>query len=806
MRLAKFLNEGNEIVLIFLAWLVCFVIDTFWILAHKLPPAWDQSTHLSSAFEISYLINSFNLFDSQWWQELWSKAPTYRGPFTYLITVPILKLWGLSYKAAIFVNQIFNGILFFSTYYLAKFIHSRQAGLWAVFFCAVSPVFLDQRIDYLIDFPLTALITTSWLLFSYLRWKKDINKWLIAFFFGSSLGMIFLTRPTGLIFFFIPFLLITFTIIGDIFRSKYTQFFQISFSLFLGLLISWPWFSLNWLTILTSINKARQWGVLYQDGLEVNSLGAWLFYPLKIPTIIGSFLFGLIIVGIFIELIQKLNTNKFSAKKNIFIRPLIWWLSFPLGGLITCILMSSKDIRFVLPLLPQLFILLGVIISIIQRRWSFIWKLSIILVGVCSVIWNQFGLGVNLTGREPNIPNVSEEWPIAQIIKYIKEDNPNYLSNLAVLPDSKYLNAFNLDAEGKKQGNIVSARQTVSQLKYVHQELSNFDWFLIKSGDQGIMSNERQEEIKRLLQISPYFTKEKEWELPDKSKSFLFKRITPTFEIEETKCTKYIPNVRVNSIEGGLEINVSAYVDQLIGSKLLVDLNSDDKNIRADQSIAQGFMRIQEEDKHKCINAIQRLSIQIDKNDIDKLFLPSISLLKSNGTLTELNIINNRLISLKLKNNDLGSIASNRIDLLLNMSSDLREGKFDDLFNKVGQVNQSDPEQIYLKDSEAILIARLVKEPENLDYLYALALSQTLQRKALNANQTFNKIISLDTNNQYAYLAKSVVEIYRFKTDKAKQSIIRAEYLNTDENITEIIKTIEKVITILNLNFTANNN
>ena len=801
MRLAKSFEGNNDIVIISIIWCFCFFIDALWISFHKLPPAWDQSTHLATAFEISYLFDSINLFDSSWWQELWNKAPSYRGPFTYLITVPILKLWGLSYKSAIFVNQIFNGILFFSTYYLARFTHSRQAGLWAVFLCAVSPVFLDQRIDYLIDFPLTAVITSSWLFFSYLRWNKYINKWWISVCLGSSLGFIFLTRPTGLIFFGIPFLLIIISQIPKIYRGSFTQTFQILLSLFIAFLVSWPWFSLNWLTILTSINKARNWGILYQDGLEINSIGAWLYYPLKVPEIIGLFLFVFIIIGIGIEIFEKSRITKLSDKSIIQINYLCWWLSFPLGGLIICIFMSSKDIRFVLPLLPQLFILLGIIISSIQRRWSFVWKLWLVFIGLAALVWNQFAIGINLTGREANIPYTSDKWPLPQIIEYIKKESPYQLSNLAVLPDSKYLNAFNLDAEGKRQGDLVSARQTVSKLEYSSQELSNFDWFLIKSGDQGIMSNERQKEIERLLKISPYFYKEYEWKLPDKSNAFLFKRIVPTFEAKEIKCTNEIPNSSIQSIEGGLEINISAYAKELIGSQLLVELNNNINNIRADQSLAQGLLRIQEGDRDKCINAIQRLSVKPNIENLDQVYAPSIDLLKENGDITKLPVLNKSLVLLKSQKDNIGSIASNRIDILFNMSSKLRKGEFTKLFDKVGQINQSDPEQRYLEDSESILMERLVKNPNNLDYLYALALSQTLQKKVTLANQTFDKIILLDPSNQYTYLVKSIVETYRFKINKAKLSLTMAEKLNSDDNIKEIISIMKKINSIMKFDF-----
>ena len=43
----------------------------------------------------------------------------------------------------------------------------------------------------------------------------------------------------------------------------------------------WPWLSINWLTIITSILNSWQWGIKYQDGLEANTLEGIIFYPRK---------------------------------------------------------------------------------------------------------------------------------------------------------------------------------------------------------------------------------------------------------------------------------------------------------------------------------------------------------------------------------------------------------------------------------------------------------------------------------------------------------------------------------------------
>ena len=80
-------------------------------------------------------------------------------------------------------------------------------------------------------------------------------------------------------------------------------------------------------------------------------------------------------------------------------------------------------------------------------------------------------------------------WPHSQIISEIKKENPNLISILAVLPDTKEINTFNLEAEAAKQGEYVAVRQIISNEETYKDDLKYFDWFLLKTGSQGVMSN-----------------------------------------------------------------------------------------------------------------------------------------------------------------------------------------------------------------------------------------------------------------------------------------------------------------------------
>tara|TARA_Y100001968_G_scaffold217938_1_gene200563 strand:- start:41152 stop:43572 length:2421 start_codon:yes stop_codon:yes gene_type:complete len=781
MNILELRRKNKDLIILLFIWLTCLLIDFYWLAHNESPPAWDQGHHLSNAYAFSNLFESIQLFNSEWWNDLWDITTSYRGPITYIASTPFLKLFGMSFKSAIISNQLFNAILLVSTYNLGKIIYNRESGLWASFFCAISPTFLNQRTDYLIDLSLTSLITLSWFYLGIWRFSIDNNKYFSSFIAGILLGIVFLTRPTGLIFLWIPFILVIRKIIISLGRARWTPFFKLIILIASTFSISWPWFSQNWLTILTSINKARRWGILYQEGLEVNTIEGWLYYPKILPSVFGSFLFGLIIIGIIILLMQGLR-NGFHFEKNLSERnDIFWWISFPLGGFIICLFMSTKDIRFAMPLLPQIFIILGIIISLIRKKWSYSWKIFIVIIGFLGALWNQFSFGINLTGLNPNTPNHLDKWPIEEIIYKIRETSPNQLSTLAVLTDSEKLNAFNLDAEGKRQSNLVAARQTYYQSENASDELNNFDWFLLKTGDNGIMSGKREMKISKLLEESNQHSIVKKWKLPDESFAYLYKRDPLSIQVSKLKCIENQPIINLQKIRGGFEIKLSGNASKLINSQLLIDIINGNETYTIDQSTSQGMLRLGTVEKSSCIEITQRFSSKVPSAVLNDSTLLNVRLIDKNGFIQEINT------GININSNNLRSSTSiNRYDALLEIGNKLREGEFDELFARVGQINQSDPEQIYLKDSEKILIKRLEEEPLNLEYLYALAMAQTLQKKADSASNTFQYIINIDSKNQYVFLSKGFIDLYRFKPKLALRELNYGDKFITDENILDI--------------------
>ena len=140
--------------------------------------------------------------------------------------------------------------------------------------------------------------------------------------------------------------------------------------------------------------------------------------------------------------------------------------------------MSTKDIRFILPIYPLFCIYLSLFInSKLSTFFTINFKKIILIISICiSLI---FSSEINIFNT---INNEKSSWPHNEIIQEIKNKNLNLTSTLAVLPDTKEINTFNLEAEAARQG--ISARQIVSNESSYKNDLKYFDWFLVKTGYQ----------------------------------------------------------------------------------------------------------------------------------------------------------------------------------------------------------------------------------------------------------------------------------------------------------------------------------
>jgi 4-amino-4-deoxy-L-arabinose transferase-like glycosyltransferase len=763
-----------------LFWLVGVGLDLLWLRLNTLPPAWDQGDHLSRAFGLLRVLQQAEPWSGGWWHRLWAEAPSYRGPLTGLVSAPVLQLLGPSYNSAVLANSLFQALLMLSLYGQGRLMQGRQmqgrrVGLWAAALSGLAPALLNQRSDVLIDFSLTAVVSACWWLLSWKVLRHPRPGWIWSLLVGVGLGLITLTRATGLLLLWLPLSLLALRLLAQLRRGRWKPLAETLLAAAAALVVAGPWIGQNWLTILTSVNMAHRWGTVYQEGLEATTLQGWLWYPRMLPAMAGALMVTVVLAGGLLAWAPW--SRRPLLPRPLLPRPplprpqhpwrLIWWLSFPLGALLLATLMTTKNIRFGLPLVPQLLLGLALVLANVRGPWAPPWRFAVVAVGIWGVLSSQFGLSPNTSGFSPRPPSNAGHWPLAEIIGQIRSSSPGQLATVVVVPDSNiHLNPFNLDAEGRRQAFSVAARQSVATAEQMADELAGFDWFLL----QGNLPGQPNEALlSSLVRRSPALREVGSWPLPDGGRAQLFHKRLPGLEVEPAACPPDgRPQLRLSGeAAGGLRTTELVAPAALLrqGPLLLAP--------GADHAIGQGLLRPQGEG---CLRVRDTLQISPHASRAappEPAASPDVLLLLPDGRPLAVQ----QLPPLPAPEGEAPLGLPNRIAQLREMGRQLRLGPLDPLFAWLGQINQQDPEQIYLQQGEQLLRARLRQRPDALDDLYSLALAQALQRKADAAAVSLEQLVRLDPHNPRPWLGLGVVNLYRFHPGEARQALDRAAAL-----------------------------
>ncbi len=780
-------NYSKIILIIFLS----LIIDNLFILQINNPPAWDQGYHLSNVFKMYNILDDQGINISEKFNQLLNVTDSYRGPLTYFISGLFLKVFNNTYHFAYLSNQIFNIICIISIFNLSKLLKNESTGIWASLIFTFSSLILNHRSDYLIDLSLASLSTLGFLFFT--KWYLDKKKFsFYSLLTGVSIGLIFLTRPTGVVIFFLSFLCILFKLIKR--KNNFTFSLGeliIFFTAFI--FIIFPWFSRNWLTIITSTINAWNWGVNYQDGLEFYSIESWLFYFKKLPLIFGPINFSIFSI---IFLIEKIfQKNLLSIKIKSLNKLNLWFLLYILNCYLIMSLMSTKDTRFIMPIFPIICIYPAIFID--SKDFKIFSEKSKKIILIISILFSLFFTKGKLFSNKLNV-YPTYNWPHADIINEVKKESKNLVSTLAILPDTKEINTFNLEAEASRQGEYVAVRQVISNEETYKGDLEFFDWFLLKTGYQGVMSNKSKNLLKKYLLNSPSFIIQKEWILPDKSKVSLLRRKSLNTYLLKNNCEYSLSKLNIKKIPEGIRLKLIAKGKSLKSSSVLIDFNNEDYKTSTNISLANGSFH-RNLDKESCYFLTQDIPINFPEKDTKELDI-KVRILDAEGKIKHLNLVDNKLIIKHDKEYKSLIKMANKISKVELLGDFLRKGEFEKLFNLVGLINQSDPEQIYLEDAEKIYTQRF-RESKDLKDLYNVLICQILQRKVDNAEQTINLILEKDFSNGNAQLIKSIINVYLLDKKDARIALKNAKISEKSEESTEIASFVEGLTYLLEFKF-----
>ena len=150
--------------ILFGIWLLGVAIDRLWFALDRAVPTWDDADYLTGSMNYWQALQHPHWFSGQWWTQMWllsSKIP----PLTYISTTPFLDRFGTGVDGATLVNLLFSAVLLSSVCALGMHLFDRRVGLWAAGLCVLLPGLYRVRLDFLLDYPLAAIVTlTFWCL------------------------------------------------------------------------------------------------------------------------------------------------------------------------------------------------------------------------------------------------------------------------------------------------------------------------------------------------------------------------------------------------------------------------------------------------------------------------------------------------------------------------------------------------------------------------------------------------------------------------------------------------------------------
>lgn len=825
-----------------LLWLLTAIADRTWFALDQASPAWDQGEHLNKALNIWRVWQAPEKFTSAWWIDLWQQAPTYRAPLTYLFTLPILQWVGRSYDDATYVNLIFTAILLTSVYHLGKHLFFKSVGLWAAIFCAIAPFLVFQRTDYLLDYPLGAIATFTYLCMS--KWRDTSSKWhswTWAIASGIGVGACFLTRGTGIIFIFLPCLWL---VGGTLWRRQWLRLLQLVLLFLTAWFVIGGWFTTNWLTIISSTLQTNALGKSFYDVPQANTLAGWLFYAKMLPDMFSPILLfaslgcWILFIGrrawrklAIVPALVKIPTSKItdsdaapetnvnSVPQRSTARTWRWLALFTLGTYILVTFGTHKLNRFILPYIPSMAIVLAYGFTLGKGKWWQGFRVLVATLASLSVFIHQFPIssGIGVVG-DRHFPYFGAAYPQQEVIQAISQEQPYLKANLGVLTNTAELNPMSLDFFGASMGFQVYGRQVGMNPKDAEKDARSLTWYITKNGEQGDYTNLEAglAALKPKLETNPDLQIAKQWKLPDGSELYLHRRnplpltVTPIKNVAQSSPSLQLISANVPSqAPNGQPIPIT-YTWQGSWDTLknaIVLLTWQQQNGQAywihDHEIAFGnlYQAPTDQSTNNQEFLVTEVTAMLPTASLpnDTYILKATLLDRKTGLATPLNIP-----SVQIQLGNAPAIPAPELDFLTQlrqMTTLLPAGKIDPIFVQLATINQYDPTQDYVLQAEKSLSYRLQQaspnDPNTVPFLYNLAFTYILQKQPQPAIATFEKLTTLEPQNPYAWTYLGFVNLYSFQGAKAQAAFDQATKINP--NLPEL-RTLNIVAAVLQFN------
>ncbi len=801
-RLSEQNTRTDPVLALGLMMFLIIVGDRLWLAIDRRPPAWDQADYLNWVLEYQRILETSQPFSGEWWHQFWLLSPKI-PPLMYVTTVPFVQIFGASPDSSTLVMLLYSAILLGSVYGLGRILFNGYLGLWAALLCILLPGLYRYRLDFLQDYPLTAMVTWSFFcltLWWFSRYSSRSQQWGMAALMGVSVGLALLTKQTALFFLLTP---IAVSGITSLYQRQWERLGQWLLGGIVALGMLYPWVRTNWLLILTSGKRATIDSAIAEGDPPLYTLDAWLYYWKDLPELVSWPLLWIPIVGFigigiqFWRSEQRLNLKQHPKT--------IWILLFLVGSYFLCSLNINKDTRYILPSLPVLSLLLAYGLNQwdkLSRKWGPKIRWGTIGLAGLLMFLNLYPLGGQffiraLSPGAMNYPVLGLPLPHPKVIDEIIKTEPYLRSNVGVLPSTPTLNQHNINYYGQVRNSQVHGRQVGTNSQHIVQDGRSLRWFITKTGQQGLSPSTERQQLTQFIETGGLFNLHQSWSLNDGSQLNLYHQHTPPVQVvplDRPLSEVQLYNLFVASpVPPGSPVPVTyqwhgPWKDLQSGLVLITWIRERDGQIAwiHDHGFGMGNLYAPDNLDPEQAVEVSELTSMLPPADMEPgSYVLKVQYLPDRNWETRAQDIPIPPIRMMLS---LEAPAQPALELDLStqfrtFAATLSQGPtaLEHIFSEVGRINQYDPTQDYLLQVDRTLSYRLQQDPNQVDSLYSLVLSRVLRQDVPGAIAALDVLTTLEPNSPYPWAYLAVVYLYDWKPQKAQNVLETALQLKPDE-------------------------
>ena len=552
--------------------LLTFGGNLVWAFLDKAQPLWDSSRHFYIA--LSYW-NALDFNAANWWLNVLNVEPFY-PPLYHLSLLPFFALFGFSVDTAVFVNSIYMLVIILSTYGIGTYLYDQRTALLAAFIVSCYPILTYISRMCMIDVMLTAAVALAYylflksedfenryytVLFSLTFAAGLLVKWTFLIFilpilimglWGSKsmslkkrsiqftyyLGMIvaliifpffiFLLGEGKWLFLALELTLVAFLVksfpSASLSRQKVTNLIMMTG---VCLLICFPWYGYHLVDVVKGAVAASLSGI--RSGHSTTfGVDRWLNYARLLDADASLLFFILFVVALAASLVFRKN----------FRSVLFWWI---IGSYVILTLLSNRQARYIMPVLPAMAIVSSVFICQIGK--SSIRRMCIGLTIFYGLVvfgshfvhpvknYDTFNRFINVNP----VPN-QNIWPIEQVMNDIVSDSSPEAEEYITV---RTLTNYQYFQRGLFRNDVL-LRNLPIVIKSVKRNVGELtDFFITKEGSgegKHFWHKDINPKKKKLLEdpaLRLTFPLFKKYALPDGTYGMVFKRnVSPVKDIK----------------------------------------------------------------------------------------------------------------------------------------------------------------------------------------------------------------------------------------------------------------------------------